>query len=158
MRSPRAQGLRTLQHQSLPRAVCQAIDTEVWFRGLLLEGAESASADRRWATKDQVYDEALGWYLARRPASPAPELRVSGVPVQDLTFWVDSRLLARARQLAERRTIKLAHLIEQALSDYVQQHIPASFLEFRRDTQQQAARLYTRLGRAGPGRRPRRRD
>lgn len=146
--SARARGLRTLQHQSLPAATGYAIDTEVWFRGLALERARdrprggASGRDPRWATKDQVHDEAVAWFLRRhaRRAVPAPTAR-SG-PDSDVTFWLDSRLLERARRLATRNGLKLAQVIEQALTGYVTEHVPAALMAFRRRVQDQAARLH----------------
>ena len=61
--SARTRGLRTLQHQRLSPKIRQAIDTEVWLRGLLLAHDPRPELDLRWATKDCVHDEALGWFL-----------------------------------------------------------------------------------------------
>lgn len=144
-RSARAQGLRTLQHQSLPAAVAAALDTEVWFRGLV---AAHTEADRRWATKDQVYDEAIGWYLhhgLEAPGSTAAAARQ--LPAEDLTFWLDSALLQQVRRAASRAGLKPARLIERALSAYVARHVPAALLAFRRRVQRQALRLHEARGR-----------
>jgi len=140
-RSARAQGLRTLQHQTLPVAVCYAIDTEAWLRALVL--GHGGAQERRWATKDQVYDEALAWFLEHSAAQALRRVPERGSePTEDLTFWLDSRLMQRARRLAQREEVKLARLIELALRSYVQQHVPEALLEFRRRVQEEAARLH----------------
>jgi hypothetical protein len=150
-RSARARGLRTLQHQSLPAATRFAIDTEVWLRTLVLEGWSSASGapEARWATKDQVHDEALIWFLEQHAVAPVqPSSRSPGV-TEDLTFWLDSQLLSRARQLARRSGMRVAQLIERALDAYVAAHVPAQLLSFRRRVQTQAQRVHReRLERA----------
>ncbi len=143
-RSARARGLRTLQHQSLPAATRFAIDTEVWLRTLVLEGWPEGEPPppAGWATKDQVHDEALAWFLGqhvRRALAPASR---AGVPCEDLTFWLDSRLLERARQLAQRSGMRLAHVIEMALDAYVAAHVPARLMAFRRRVQLGAQRLH----------------
>jgi hypothetical protein len=139
--------LRTLQHQTLPAAIYYAIDTEVWFRSLVVATRAPGTHEPRWATKDQVHDEALAWFLdhcAGLPPVPRSPRRSND---EDLTFWVDSRLMERARRLAQRQHIRLAQLIETALSGYAQQFIPEELQRFRRRVQQQAGVLYERLGR-----------
>jgi len=141
-RSARSRGLRTLQHQTLPAATHFAIDTEVWFRSLIAQAAARATRDPRWATKDQVHDEAIAWFLehcAERPPQPRAMRRSSD---EDLTFWIDSKLMERARRLALRQGIRLAQLIEAALTAYVGQRVPEELVAFRRRVQQEAARLY----------------
>ena len=156
-RSARARGLRTLQHQALPRATLAAIDAEIWLRILVVEHARTAgtgglAADPAWATKDQVHDEALSWFLSRRSPPTAGEPRPARpdtalprtITHQDVTFWVDSKLLARARRLALRRGLRFAALMEQALGEYVQVHVPVQVMRFYRRAQTQAQRLHAR--------------
>ncbi len=160
-RSARSRGLRTLQHQALARSILAAIDAEIWLRTLIVERARAAGeqgplANAAWATKDQVHDEALAWFLGRRmsvaagggAAAPAPAAPAApatrAVDRQDVTFWVDSRLLARARRLAGRQGLRLAALLERALAEYVESHVPAEVLRLLRRTQTQALRLHSR--------------
>jgi hypothetical protein len=141
-RSARARGLRTLQHQTLPPKTRYAIDTEVWFRGLIVERQPAPQRDHRWSTKDQVYDEAIAWFLdqhADRPFEPYPARRTAD---EDLTFWVDSRLMARARRMAQRDGVKVARLIDAALSSYARQHLPEELMRYRQRVQNEAGRLY----------------
>src|SRR5215469_3738136 len=111
-RSPRARGLRTLQHQTLPATTRYAIDTEVWYRGFILE--RDRRADAGWATKDQVHDEAIAWFLTRHRRTPPPSYPAKRDGDTDLTFWIDSRLMERARKMAARDGVRLARLIEAA--------------------------------------------
>jgi hypothetical protein len=177
-RSARARGLRTLQHQALARSTLAAIEAEIWLRALIVERAradasESSLTDPAWATKDQVHDEALTWYLQRfggasRPSraamtpisvpalatAPAGRARARGPSTrqgthQDVTFWVDSRLLARARRLALREGVRLAQLIERALDTYIAAHIPADVVRFHRRAQAQALRLHRQRSSVG---------
>ena len=141
-RSARARGLRTLQHQTLPAATYYAIDTEVWFRGLILQGAPSPRRDQRWATKDQVHDEAIAWFLEHHSGGPLESHSARGAGDADLTFWLDSKLMVRARRLALRDGIKLSRLIEAALTAYVGQHVPEQLVEFRRRVHAEARNLY----------------
>jgi hypothetical protein len=147
-RSARARGLRTLQHQTLPPSTRQAIDTEVWFRALVTAWSPAPKRDHRWSTKDQVHDEAISWFLeshAQHPFDQYPARRTSD---EDLTFWVDSKLMERARRMARRDGIKVARLIDAALTNYVKRHVPEQLLNYRQRVQQEAARLYE--GRARP--------
>jgi predicted HicB family RNase H-like nuclease len=148
-RSARARGLRTLQHQTLPAATYYGIDTEVWFRTLIVEASQEAH-DPRWATKDQVYDEALAWFLEHRIEGPAEPRAARRVSDEDLTFWIDSKLMERARRLAVQQGIRLAQLIETALSAYVRAHVPEELAAFRRRVQQEAGSLYARRRGAVP--------
>ena len=143
-RSDRARGLRTLQHQTLAVATRYAIETEVWYRGLVAE--RGGRADPRWATKDQVHDEAIAWFLERHRRQPFGAYAARRGQADDLTFWVDSRLMERARRMALRDGVRLARLIEAALSSYVEQHVSSRLISFRRWTQQKACSLY-RTGR-----------
>ncbi len=139
-RSARARGLRTLQHQTLPATIYYAIDTEVWLRSLIVATGEQAH-DPRWATKDQVHDEAVAWFLehcAEHPPQPRAARRASD---EDLTFWIDSKLMDRARRLALHQGIRLAQLLETALSAYVRAHVPEGYGAFRRRVQQEAGSL-----------------
>jgi hypothetical protein len=141
-RSARARGLRTLQHQTLPPRTRYAIDTEVWFRGLIVERQPPAQRNHRWSTKDQVHDEALAWFLdqhAQRPFEDYPARRTAD---EDLTFWVDSRLMERARRMAERDGVKVARLIDAALSCYVREQLPQELMRYRQRVQAEASRLY----------------
>lgn len=159
-RSARSRGLRTLQHQALARSTLAAIEAEIWLRTLIVErarteAAPSSLADPSWATKDQVHDEALAWYLqgpggaatvspesaGRAPARASATRQATH---QDVTFWVDSRLLARARRLAVRQGVRLAQLIERALDTYIAEHISADVVRFHRRAQAQALRLHRR--------------
>jgi hypothetical protein len=145
-RSARARGLRTLQHQTLPPATRLAIDTEVWFRALVTQQANGSKRDHRWSTKDQVHDEAITWFLssyAQRAFDQYPARRTAD---EDLTFWVDSKLMERARRMARRDGVKVARLIDAALSSFVKQHIPAALLNYRSRVQQEAVKLYERKG------------
>ncbi len=150
-RSARARGLRTLQHQTLPPSTRYAIDTEVWFRGLVLEHQPASRLPARWSTKDQVHDEAIAWFLrqhADHAFEPYPARRAAD---EDLTFWVDSRLMQRARRMARRDGVKVARLIDAALSCYVRQHLPEALLQYRQRVQHEAYRLYQQLSQR-PGR------
>ena len=155
-RSARARGLRTLQHQTLPPGTRQAIDTEVWFRALVAASSPNARRDHRWSTKDQVHDEAITWFLeshAQRAFESYPARRTAD---EDLTFWVDSKLMERARRMARRDGVKVARLIDAALTSYVKQHVPDALLNYRQRVQQEAARLYeggARPQRQGNGKR-----
>lgn len=139
-RSARARGLRTLQHQALPAETRHAIDTEVWFRTLVTE--HLGKADPRWATKDQVHDEAIASFLQRHRRRPCDRFGKRREGAEDVTFWLDSKLMQRARHMAERDGVKLAHLIEAALSSYVKRFVPPDLLAFRRWVQQEARRIY----------------
>lgn len=141
-RSARARGLRTLQHQTLPPKTRYAIDTEVWFRGLIVERQSIPQRNHRWSTKDQVHDEAIAWFLdqhADRAFEPYPARRAAD---EDLTFWVDSRLMERARRMAQRDGVKVARLIDAALSCYVKQHLPEELMRYRQRVQDEASKLY----------------
>ena len=141
-RSARARGLRTLQHQTLPPKTRYAIDTEVWFRGLIVERQSISQRNHRWSTKDQVHDEAIAWFLdqhADRAFEPYPARRAAD---EDLTFWVDSRLMERARRMAQRDGVKVARLIDAALSCYVKQHLPEELMRYRQRVQDEASKLY----------------
>jgi hypothetical protein len=152
--SARARGLRTLQHQTLSPQVRHAIDTEVWLRGLLLAREAAPALDPRWATKDQVHDEALGWFLQQHAQQVLEDYPARRAGDEDLTFWVDSRLIERARRMAARDGVKLARLIDAALTGYVRQHIPHELVEFRQRVQLEAQKLYAalRVGAAAPTR------
>jgi hypothetical protein len=141
-RSARARGLRTLQHQTLPPRTRFAIDTEVWFRGLIVEHQPAAERDHRWSTKDQVHDEAIAWFLDRHAVRPFEAYPARRSGDEDLTFWVDSRLMERARRMALRDGVKVARLIDAALSSYVREQLPEQLLRYRQRVQQQAYRLY----------------
>lgn len=156
--SARARGLRTLQHQTLSPNVRRAIDTEVWLRSLLVARAGSDPIDSRWATKDQVHDEALDWFLQTYASAPPRDYPARRAGDEDLTFWIDSRLMERARRMADRDGVKVARLIDAALSGYVREHLPPELLAFRERVTEEAARLYPRSrGSAVPGAAPRRR-
>jgi len=150
--SARARGLRTLQHQTLSPRIRQAIDTEVWLRGLLLTREPPLALDARWATKDQVHDEALGWFLQQHAHQPPPDYPARRVDDEDLTFWIDSRIMERARRMAARDGVKVARLIDAALSAYVRQHIPTELVEFRQRVQSEALKLYGALRGSPPAR------
>jgi hypothetical protein len=157
-RSARARGLRTLQHQTLPPATRHAIDTEVWFRSLIVEHQPSRQHTERWSTKDQVHDEAIAWFLERHAERALEAYPARRTADEDLTFWVDSRLMERARRMAQRDGVKVARLIDAALSGYVRQHLPEELTRYRRRVQEEAARLYlARVGRAGRAPRSRKR-
>ena len=143
--SARARGLRTLQHQTLSPTVRYAIDTEVWLRGLLLGREGTPALDSRWATKDQVHDEALGWFLQQHAHAALEDYPARRAGDEDLTFWVDSRLMERARRMAMRDGVKLARLIDAALSAYARQHIPPELVGFRQRVQFEAQKLYAAL-------------
>ncbi|MGA8707948.1 MAG: hypothetical protein WB646_13280 [Steroidobacteraceae bacterium] len=151
--SARARGLRTLQHQTLSPAVRHAIETEVWLRGLLL-ACDAATIEAGWATKDQVHDEALGWFLQQHAHHPVQDYPARRAGDADLTFWLDSRVLERARRMAERDGVKVARLIDAALTAYVRQQVPREFMEFRQRVQADAQKLYAqhRAGLVAAGR------
>jgi len=153
--SARARGLRTLQHQTLSAKIRYAIDTEVWLRGLLLARDPVLEADARWATKDHVHDEALGWFLQQHAQQPVQDYPARRAGDQDLTFWVDSKIMERARRMAVRDGVKVARLIDAALNAYVRQHIPEALIDFRQRVQIEALDLYRRLRGAVPGAPPR---
>ena len=146
-RSARARGLRTLQHQTLPAATRHGIETEVWYRSLIVERRSSAHRDARWSTKDQVHDEAIGWFLDRHVDRAFEHYPARRTADEDLTFWVDSRLMERARRMAQRDGVKVARLIDAALTSYVRQHLPHELLRYRQRVQDEAARLYEGRGR-----------
>ena len=141
-RSPRSRGLRTLQHQRLSSKIRHAIDTEVWLRGLLCAREPDAALDSHWATKDHVHDEALAWFLQQHTQQPMEDYPARRTGDEDLTFWVDSKIMERARRMAVRDGVKVARLIDAALSAYVRQHIPEALIDFRQRVQLEAHRLY----------------
>jgi hypothetical protein len=141
-RSARARGLRTLQHQTLPPGTRLAIDTEVWFRALVSARAPAPKRDHRWSTKDQVHDEAITWFLESHVRTPYEQYPARRTADEDLTFWVDSKLMERARRMARRDGVKVARLIDAALTSYVKEHVPEPLLNFRLRVQQEAAKLY----------------
>ena len=141
-RSARARGLRTLQHQTLPPGTRLAIDTEVWFRALVTARTGAPDRDHRWSTKDQVHDEAITWFLQSHQHAPYEQYPARRMADEDLTFWVDSKLMERARRMAWRDGVKVARLIDAALTSYVKKHVPEPLLQFRQRVQQEAAKLY----------------
>lgn len=141
-RSARARGLRTLQHQTLPPGTRLAIDTEVWFRALVATRAGAAHRDHRWSTKDQIHDEAITWFLQSHQHAAYEQYPARRTADEDLTFWVDSKLMERARRMARRDGVKVARLIDAALTSYVKEYVPEPLLRFRQRVQQEAARLY----------------
>jgi hypothetical protein len=141
-RGPRARGLRTLQHQRLSSKIRYAIDTEVWLRGLLFAREPDPELDAHWATKDHVHDEALAWFLQQHTQQPVAEYPAGRTGDEDLTFWVDSKIMERARRMAVRDGVKVARLIDAALAAYVRQHIPESLIDFRQRVQSEAHKLY----------------
>jgi phage gp46-like protein len=138
----RARGLRTLQHQTLPPRIRDAIETEVWMRSLLARRAPLTARNARWATKDQVHDEAIGWFLRQQREAPQLEYPARRQGDEDLTFWVDSRLMQQVRRQALRDGVKVSRFIEAALSAYVRQHLPPEFMSFRERVELEAQRLY----------------
>jgi phage gp46-like protein len=138
----RARGLRTLQHQTLPPRIRDAIETEVWMRSLLARRAPSTARHARWATKDQVHDEAIGWFLRQQRETPQREYPARRHGDADLTFWVDSRLMQQVRRHAQRDGVKVSRFIEAALSAYVRHHMPSEFMSFRERVELEAERLY----------------
>ena len=148
-RSARARGLRTLQHQTLPPGTRQAIDTEVWFRALVAASSPNARRDHRWSTKDQVHDEAITWFLESHGQRAFDQYPARRTADEDLTFWVDSKLMERARRMARRDGVKVARLIDAALTNFVKRHVPEALLNYRQRVQQEAARLYEVRARSG---------
>jgi phage gp46-like protein len=138
----RARGLRTLQHQTLPVRVRDAIETEVWMRCLLARRTPLSARNARWATKDQVHDEAIGWFLRRQRENLQFEYPARRTGDQDLTFWIDSRLMRQVRRQALRDGVKVSRFIEAALSAFVRQHVPAEYVSFRDRVELEAERLY----------------
>ncbi|MGA2562579.1 MAG: hypothetical protein ABSF96_03370 [Steroidobacteraceae bacterium] len=145
LRSARSRRQRTLQHQTLSPRTRHAIDTEAWFRGLLLERHRGSDSDRRWASKDQVHDEAITWFLQKHAQQPLSDYPARRTGDEDLTFWVDSKIMERVRRLALREGVKVARLIDAALSTYAREHVPEQLLSFRQRVQEEAARLYAAL-------------
>jgi hypothetical protein len=156
-RSARARGLRTLQHQTLPPTTRFAIDTEVWFRSMMVELQPATERDHRWSTKDQVHDEAIAWFLDRHASQAFEHYPARRSADEDLTFWVDSRLMERARRMARRDGVRVARLIDAALTSYARDQLPEQLLRYRQRVQAQACRLYraTQPSRAQPVRKPR---
>ena len=73
---------------------------------------------------------------------------------EDVTFWIDSKIMERARRMAARDGVKLARLIDAALSAYVRQHIPEELINFRHRVHSEALKLYaacTAQRRRSPG-------
>jgi hypothetical protein len=145
----RARGLRTLQHQTLSARIRDAIDTEVWMRSLLLRRTPLPSHSARWATKDQVHDEAIGWFLRQLRENPQLDYPARRDGDEDMTFWIDSRLMLQVRRQAVRAGVKVSRFIEAALSAFVRQQVPAEFGSFRDRVELEAERLYGRA-RRGP--------
>ncbi len=138
----RARGLRTLQHQTLPGRIRDAIETEVWMRCLLARRTTLPARHARWATKDQVHDEAIGWFLRQQRENPPIEYPARRDGDEDLTFWIDSRLMQQVRRRALREGVKVSRFLEAALSAFVRQHVPAEFVSFRDRVELEAERLY----------------
>ena len=139
-----ARALRTLQHQNLPRATWQAIDTAVWFYAQLREPRpERFDA---WSSKDSLHDEALRLFLQQSPETDGGEGEAA-TETEDATFWVNTELLQRARKRAERDGARLSAWVSQALGWYTRTHIPPGVLQFRQSVARQAVRIAT----AAPG-------
>jgi hypothetical protein len=141
----RTRGLRTLQHQTLPRRIRDAIETEVWMRGLLARRTTLAARGARWATKDQVHDEAIGWFLRQQLPNPQFQYPARRDGDEDLTFWIDSRLMQQVRRRALREGVKVSRFIEAALSAFVAQQVPAELGNFRDRVELEAEGLYAQL-------------
>jgi len=71
--------------------------------------------DPRWATKDQVHDEALGWFLQSTPTRCSRTIRHAG---RAMRTSPSGRFAPHgaARRMAARDGVKLARLIDAALS------------------------------------------
>jgi hypothetical protein len=148
--SARARGLRTLQHQTLPPATRYAIDTEVWFRAFVADGKAKRRREPGWSTKDHVHDEAIAWFLQRHAERALEHYPARRTVDEDLTFWVDSKLMERARRMARRDGVKVARLIDAALSGYVREHLHEDLVRFRQRVQTDAKRLYQSRSRHMP--------
>ncbi len=66
-------------------------------------GMPRSELEAGWATKDQVHDEALGWFLQQHAHHPVQDYPARRAGDADLTFWLDSRVLERARRMARAR-------------------------------------------------------
>jgi hypothetical protein len=53
--------------------------------------------------------------------------------------------MERARRMAVRDGVKVARLIDAALSAYVRQHLPEELIDFRQRVQGEALKLYSSL-------------
>jgi hypothetical protein len=89
-----------------------------------------------------VHDEAISWFLESHSQRVFDQYPARRTADEDLTFWVDSKLMDRARRMARRDGIKVARLIDAALTSYVKLHVPEALLDYRQHVQQEAARLY----------------
>ena len=149
----RARGLRTLQHQTLPGRIREGIEIEVWMRSLLSRRTPLPARNARWATKDQVHDEAIGWFLRQRLHGAPPDFPARRDGDEDLTFWIDSRLMQRVRRQAQRDGVKVSRFIEAALAAFVTQQVPGEFAAFRDRVELEAERIYVQEhGARVPGR------
>jgi len=89
-----------------------------------------------------VHDEAIAWFLEQHADKPYEQYPARRAADEDLTFWVDSRLMERARRMALRDGVKVARLIDAALSCYVRQNLPEELLRYRERVQDEAEKLY----------------
>jgi hypothetical protein len=117
------------------------------MRSLLARRAPQSSRPARWATKDQVHDEAIGWFLRQQRETPQTEYPARRQGDEDLTFWIDSRLMQQVRRQALRDGVKVSRFIEAALSAFVRQHVPLEFGSFRDRVEIEAERIYGRVRR-----------
>jgi cytidylate kinase len=97
-----------------------------------------------------VHDEAIAWLLERHAERPFEHYPARRTVDQDLTFWVDSKLMERARRMARRDGVRIARLIDAALTGYVREHLHEDLLRFRQRVQTEAKRLYQSRSRRVP--------
>jgi hypothetical protein len=108
-------GERTVQLLKMPDALYWAVI--MW--------AEKRSGGERKVTIGEIYDEALTWFLEHEARRSYDAYRV--VPTRDAklrSLWIDSRLLARASDCAERDGVPRNRVLFTALVQFLRQFGP----------------------------------
>ena len=132
------QGERSLQRVSMSNEVADRLDTLSWVRA---EAERIGSAEAAAPTNQKLYDEILSRFL--KSQAKGSDLVYSAIPKHEPSrlIWLDSDLVQKCRELAERQDVPVRLVLRRIFADYADQMVPGEWIELRNNVGDMAAQL-----------------
>jgi hypothetical protein len=137
---------KTMQYEPVPQAVAEALETEAWYRGHLVDpsgrGVRKGRTSDGPRTREALFEEALHWFLKMYERRPPEAFDLIQPSWPRTAFWIDDAILIRCKAMAAREEVDKRQLMATAFRLYAERLMTPELVQFRANTYARARELY----------------
>lgn len=144
-RKPQGREERVLYHVGLEPGVAEDLDTVLWFQTQQYYRALRARETRpAKPLKEDLLDGAVRAYFAA-PRTKRPTMRSSTTKDVRLTFWLGASVAEQIDAVAVEKGVSGARVLDAAIRYFTAERVTPAARDFRKETEDRAARFVERM-------------